>query len=223
MKKPKKKPTKKVNSKKTTVSKAKKKSSKNSLPTKAKKKSIKKATPVKATKKPVKQAPSKVIIGMLLKELEQEAKTTRKMLQRVPDDKYDWKPHVKSMTLQRLATHVAELPSWVSMAINTNELNFESNTYIPKLIKNNKELLELLEKSLADGKISLEKANDGILSRIWTMRNGDTILSKSTKGEVIRMAYCQIVHHRAQLGVYLRLLDIPLPGSYGPSADDQSF
>jgi len=160
---------------------------------------------------------------MLLKEMEQEAKTTRKMLERVPEDKYDWKPHAKSMTMQRLATHVAELPSWVTMAVNTDELDFNRGSYVPKVVKNNSELIELLEKSLAEGKASLQKATDEILPRTWIMRGGDTIYSKSTKGEVIRMAFCQIVHHRAQLGVFLRLLDVPIPGSYGPSADENNF
>jgi uncharacterized damage-inducible protein DinB len=163
------------------------------------------------------------MIEMFLKEMEQEAQTTRKMLERIPEDKYDWQPHKKSMTVQRLATHVAELPSWVAMAINTDELNFAANDYVPKLVKNNKELLHLLEKSLAEGKASLEKAKDDILSKKWVMRNGDTIYTTSTKGEIIRMTYCQIVHHRAQLGVFLRLLDIPIPGSYGPSADENHF
>jgi uncharacterized damage-inducible protein DinB len=189
----------------------------------AKKTSNKKATTVKAKKKTPSRVSSKNIISLFLKEMEQEAKTTRKMLARVPDDKYDWKPHEKSMTLQRLATHIAELPAWASMAVNTDELNFERNSYVPKVVKNNAELLDLLEKSLANGKAGLKKANDEILSKTWVMRSGDKIFSKSTKGEVIRMAYSQIVHHRAQLGVYLRLLNIPIPGSYGPSADDQSF
>ena len=84
-------------------------------------------------------------------------------------------------------------------------------------------MLDLFEKSLADGKASLDGAEDAHLEPIWTLRNGDQIYSKTTKGEVVRMAYCQIVHHRAQLGVYLRLLDIPIPGSYGPSADEPNF
>ena len=200
-----------------------------------KKKSSKKAAPVKATKKPAKKTPakaakkaapkvtSKTMINMFLKEMEQEAITTRKFLQIVPEDKWDWKPHEKSMTLQRLATHVAELPSWASMAINTDELDFEASKYIPNLAKTNAELLAILDKSLTDAKASLKKASDNILSRTWVMRSGKTIFSKSTKGDVIRMAYCQIVHHRAQLGVYLRLLNIPIPGSYGPSADDNRF
>lgn len=163
------------------------------------------------------------MIEMFLKELEQEAQTTRKMLQIVPDDKYGWKPHQKSMSLQRLATHIAELPSWAKMAIETDELDFNANAYVPKVVKNNKELLALFEKSLDEARASLKKAKDDILSKTWVMRNGDTIYSKSTKGEVIRMTYCQIVHHRAQLGVFLRLLDVPIPGSYGPSADENNF
>ncbi len=163
------------------------------------------------------------MIQILLKEMQQEAKTTRKMLERVPEEKYNWQPHPKSMTLKRLATHVAELPSWVSMALTTSELDFANNGYKPVDIKNNKELMQYFERSLAEGKAELEKADEKQLDELWTMREGETIYSTSTRLEVIRTAYCQIVHHRAQLGVYLRLLDIPIPGSYGPSADDPGF
>ena len=164
-----------------------------------------------------------MITEMFVKEMENEAVTTRKMLSRIPEDKYNWKPHEKSMTIQRLATHIAELPTWVSMALNTDELDFESNPYAPKDIKTNKEILDLLEQSLAEAKANLQKAKDDSLSKEWVLRSGKTIYSKSTKGEVIRMAFCQIVHHRAQLGVFLRLLNVPIPGSYGPSADDNTF
>jgi uncharacterized damage-inducible protein DinB len=162
-------------------------------------------------------------IQSLLKEMEQEAQTTRKMLERIPNDKYDWKPHEKSMTIRRLATHIAELPSWVSMAVTTDELDFANNPYQPVMINNTGELLDYFERSLEDGKTHLKQTNEHILNENWTLRNGDQIYSTSTKGEVIRMAYSQIVHHRAQLGVYLRLLDVPIPGSYGPSADEGSF
>ena len=163
------------------------------------------------------------LIPILLKEMEQEAQTTRKMLQRLPEDKYSWKPHSKSMTLQRLATHVAELPGWISMTLATDELDFEKNEYKPEVINSNEELLAYFERNLASGKESLENAADEDLLPNWTLRNGDQIYSVNTKGEVIRIAYCQTVHHRAQLGVYLRLLDIPIPGSYGPSADEMNF
>ena len=163
------------------------------------------------------------IIPMLLKEMEQEAQTTRKMLSRVPDDKYDWQPHQKSMTIRSLATHIAELPSWVSMVVDTDELDFAADSYKPTEINDTKALLELFEKSYASGSSQLATTNEGELLRNWTLRNGDQIYSVSTKAEVIRMAFCQIVHHRAQLGVFLRLLDIPIPGSYGPSADETGF
>lgn len=160
------------------------------------------------------------IIPMLLKEMEQESQTTRKMLAIIPDDKFDWQPHPKSMTIKRLATHIAELPTWVSITLTTNELDFATSPYQPENIKNTQELLAYFERCLADGKAHLEKANEEQLEENWTLRNGDEIYSVSSKAEVIRMSYSQIVHHRAQLGVFLRLLNIPIPGSYGPSADE---
>jgi uncharacterized damage-inducible protein DinB len=162
-------------------------------------------------------------IQQLVKEMEQEAKTTRKMLAIVPDDKYDWKPHPKSMSIQQLATHIAELPSWVTMTLKTKELDFAASPYEPSTINKTKDLLKFFEETLADAKDNLSKAKEEDLLPNWTLRNGDEIYSVSTKAEVIRMTYCQIVHHRAQLGVYLRLLNIAIPGSYGPSADDASF
>jgi uncharacterized damage-inducible protein DinB len=163
------------------------------------------------------------IIPMLLKELDQEAKTTRKMLERIPDDKYQWQPHVKSMAVQSLATHIAELPTWISMILTTSELDFAAGPYDPTIITNTKDLMELFEKSLTDGRSYLEKATEADLEPMWSLRNGDEIYLLATKAEWIRTTFCQIVHHRAQLGVFLRLLNIPIPGSYGPSADDMSF
>lgn len=162
-------------------------------------------------------------IELLLKEMDQEALTTRKMLERVPSDKFDWQPHKKSMTLQRLATHVAELPGWVDMAVTTDELDFANNGYAPETVANTSELLEYFDRNLVKGRESLAKTVEETLSEDWTLRNGDQIYQVSTKGEIVRMAYCQIVHHRAQLGVFLRLLDVPIPGSYGPSADEADF
>jgi uncharacterized damage-inducible protein DinB len=162
-------------------------------------------------------------IQQLVKEMEQEARTTRKMLSIVPDDQYAWKPHEKSMNIQQLATHIAELPGWVTMTLKTTELDFASNPYQPKAITKTKDLLAFFEETLAEAKAGLSKAKEADLLPDWTLRNGDEIYSVSTKAEVIRMTYCQIVHHRAQLGVYLRLLNVPIPGSYGPSADDAGF
>jgi uncharacterized damage-inducible protein DinB len=163
------------------------------------------------------------LIPMLLAEMEQEAQTTRKMLSRIPDDKYDWKPHEKSMSVRSLATHIAELPTWVSLTLNTSELDFATAEYKPKPINNTGELLQYFEECLTDGRERLAKASDDDLLPEWTLRSGTEIHDVSPKGKVIRMSYCQIVHHRAQLGVYLRLLNVPIPGSYGPSADEMNF
>lgn len=159
-------------------------------------------------------------IEMLVSELEQEAQTTRKMLERIPDDKYQWQPHKKSMTMQNLAVHIAEMPGWIITTFTTDELDLATTPYKPEAISNTADLMEYFEKTLTNGKSHLEKAKEEQLLENWILREGDNIYSSSSKAEVLRMVYCQIVHHRAQLGVYLRLLDIPIPGSYGPSADE---
>ena len=154
-------------------------------------------------------------------ELEAESIATRKMLQRVPTDKLNWQPHQKSMTVKRLATHIAELPTWIGITIKTDELDFESSPYKQAEINSTAQLLEYFERCLEDGRKQIKAGHEDQMEKPWTLRNGKTIYSTSPKRDVLRMACSQIIHHRAQLGVYLRLLDIPIPGSYGPSADEQ--
>ena len=163
------------------------------------------------------------LIELLLVELDREAVTTRKMLERVPDEKFDWAPHPKSMNLKRLATHVAELPGWAAMAIETDELDFANNPYKPVEIKNTGELLKYFDDEYRKGRASLESADESKFNNTWTLRNGDQVYSKESKYDVIRMSFSQTIHHRAQLGVFLRLLEVPIPGSYGPSADETDF
>lgn len=163
------------------------------------------------------------IIELLLREFEQEAQTTRKFLALVPFDQAEWAPHGKSMKMMPLSTHIAELPSWVSLGLKTDELDFAMAPYEPVIVNNNEELLVLFEKSYAAGKEELSNAKEGELSKRWVLRNGEQILSDMDKYGIIRIAFSQTIHHRAQLGVYFRLLGIPVPGSYGPSADDQNF
>ncbi|HEX9980292.1 MAG TPA: DinB family protein [Flavobacterium sp.] len=160
---------------------------------------------------------------MFLKEMNQEAVTTRKFLAAVPNDKLDWQPHQKSMTIRSLATHIAELPTWVNIALTTEELDFAKVPYQPTEIGSSQDLLELFEKSISAARAELVHENESKMSEPWTLRSGDTIFSTTTKAETIRHAFNQTTHHRAQLGVYLRLLDIPVPASYGPSADDPGF
>lgn len=159
-----------------------------------------------------------------LQELERESATTRKMLALVPEDKFDWKPHEKSMNLKQLATHVAEIPGWLNNVINADGLDFGAMEYKPHPISSSAELMDYFEKNLAGGKENLQKTNDEtLINKTWSMRTGDKIHMTDSKLNVVRHCFCQVVHHRAQLGVYLRLLNIPIPGSYGPSADDNNF
>lgn len=159
----------------------------------------------------------------LLQELNNESVVTRKMLERIPADAYTYQPHVKSMTISQLAGHIAELPQWVSLAFDTDGLDFAASPYTPPVWKDNAELLAFHEQNLKEAQISLENASEADLLPEWVLRNGDEVLLTVTKGGMVRQALSQIIHHRAQLGVYLRLLDIPIPGTYGPSADEQNF
>jgi len=161
------------------------------------------------------------IIEAFQKELEREAITTRKMFAQIPHDKWDWQPHPKSMTIVRLANHIAELPAWISMVLFYDELDFSTHPYQPTTHSNTEDLLNFFEDVLNQGKKYLKKANIAELDKDWTLREGEIIYTTETKYEMLRMTYSQIIHHRAQLGVYLRLLDIPIPGSYGPSADEE--
>lgn len=151
-----------------------------------------------------------------------EGATTRKMLARIPDDQYQFKPHPKSMDMQRLALHLADLPGWFYMTFTTDELDF-AKPYEQPQINNTAQLMEYFEQRYQQGLSSLVPENEALLDKPWTLRIGDKILSSDPKIDVITMAISQQIHHRAQLGVYLRLLNVPIPGSYGPSADENNF
>jgi uncharacterized damage-inducible protein DinB len=156
----------------------------------------------------------------LLRELISESRTTKKILTQVPDDQYSWKPHKKSMSVQRLANHVAELPTWVTTILTTDELNFDTMDYQPHSASSTGETLEFFESCLQSARGSLENSTDKKLQEPWQIIAGGKVYIKTTRGDMIVNTLNHIVHHRAQLGVYLRLLDVPLPGSYGPSADE---
>jgi len=153
-------------------------------------------------------------------QLKEEALVTRAMLKIVPAAKYDWQPHPKSMSLLRLATHVAEISGWIQLTLDRDVLDFAKTNYQPEPFTSNQDLMDYFEARLAAGNLALTLVDDSILNNKWTMRNGEQVYFESTKGEVLRMSMSQLIHHRAQLGVYLRLLNIPIPGSYGPSADE---
>jgi uncharacterized damage-inducible protein DinB len=144
------------------------------------------------------------------------------MLERVPDEQFNYKPHPKSMDMKRLATHIADLPGWIHMTLTTDGIDF-AQPYEQPQINNNKDLMAYFEKRYTEGLSTLVPAREQLLDKPWTLRNGDKIYSSNPKIDVLRMSLSQQIHHRAQLGVYLRLLNIPIPGSYGPSADENNF
>jgi len=160
------------------------------------------------------------VIPFLIKELEHEAKTTQKFLSLVKPEKFDYKPHQKSMSMKQLCTHIAELPAWIDMAVNTEGIDFATTDWTPAEVNSTNDLLQLLDSSTEKALKALAEIKEEDLLKTWTIKNGDQLLQAMTKFESIRHAYSQTTHHRAQLGVYLRLLDIPVPASYGPSADD---
>jgi uncharacterized damage-inducible protein DinB len=154
-------------------------------------------------------------------ELQLETATTRKCLERIPADKFDYKPHEKSMTMGRLAVHVAEMTGWVIETVNKTELDFATIDYKPFEPQTTDELVGFLDKITADAIEALKNASDEALMENWTLRNGEQVYFTMPRIQVLRgMVFNHIVHHRGQLSVYLRLNDIPVPAMYGPSADE---
>lgn len=157
----------------------------------------------------------------LINELSMEAANTRKMLERVPADKFDWKPHNKSMVLRRLSVHVAELSNWPVLVVNEDELDFSKMDYKPPHVSATEELLDMHEKGVEAAVAAIRNMADEDLMKPWTLRNGEHVIFQLPKIAVLRgMCFNHIYHHRGQLSVYLRLLDVNVPGMYGPSADE---
>lgn len=155
-------------------------------------------------------------------ELKQEAVATRNLLALVPFDKLDFKPHEKSMSLKSLSTHVAEISGWWKECVVNDELDFSKMDYKPKEFKTVDELLAYFD-DLTEKAISiLSNVTEDDLMKPWTMRNAEQIYFTAPKVGVVR-TWClnHLYHHRGQLTVYLRLLDVPLPSVYGPTADVQ--
>lgn len=162
-------------------------------------------------------------IALSLKnEFERESVSMQKILERIPTEKFDWKPHEKSMTLKQLAVHLAEINGLISLVINKEELDFSTITTKPE-ITSTEELVEFYKKLKQKSLSALKNTTDEELGKIWVMRNADHIIMKMPKKDMIRvMAMSHAYHHRGQLSVYLRLLNIPVPSIYGPSADEVS-
>ncbi|MEM9556822.1 MAG: DinB family protein [Acidobacteriota bacterium] len=161
------------------------------------------------------------IAASLASELLHEARATRALLERAPEDSFSWRPHEKSMTLGALASHIAHLPKWTRLTVERDELDTAQPMPPNPEATDRDDLLEIFEASLADARDALDDVDDGSLARLWALRYGDTTMVEMPKAAVLRsFVLNHLVHHRGQLTVYLRLLDVPLPAVYGPSADD---
>ncbi len=163
----------------------------------------------------------------ILPEFDMEMDNTRRTLERVPDDKFSWQPHPKSGTLGWMAGHISNLPIWLVMTMKEDSLNLAPSTNpgptMPKP-SNRAELLANFDKNRADGRAALADADDAAYSKPWTLLMGERELFREPRAAVVRrMVLNHMIHHRGQLTVYLRLLDVPVPGLYGPSADEQKF
>jgi uncharacterized damage-inducible protein DinB len=157
----------------------------------------------------------------LIMEVTHEGSSTRKLLEKVPQDKFDWKPHEKSMSLGKLATHTAEILHYLTNVLTTNELDFSKREYKPALASSSENLMEIFETNYNKAIEALKGTSDEGFREPWTLRNGDHVFFTLPRIAALRtLGISHLIHHRGQLSVYLRLLDIPIPGMYGPSADE---
>ncbi|MBV9613022.1 MAG: damage-inducible protein DinB [Acidobacteriaceae bacterium] len=164
------------------------------------------------------------LTDLFLADLEREAKGTRRVLERVPDGRADWKPHEKSMELARLATLVAGMPGWIDMMISLDELDIAGGGNArPQIVTTSAELVEAHERALAKARNALANTTDDHLKTSWKLRAKGRVVAEAARYVMIRDTMCHLAHHRGQLTVFLRLLDAPVPAVYGPSADDPRF
>jgi len=164
------------------------------------------------------------IAELLLPEFDIEMQSTRKVLERLPEEKFGWKPHAKSSSMGHLGSHVANLVTWANRAIEKDEHDVAPPGSTPGKMPEaatRAELLDLFDRNVAAARVAIAGASDAMLGEPWTFKIGAKVVFKLPRHMVIRSACMNhIVHHRAQLSVYLRLCDVPVPGIYGPTADE---
>ena len=167
------------------------------------------------------------IKDMLLPEFDQEMAGARKTLERVPEDKPNFKPHEKSMTLARLAGHVAEVPKWGVMTLTRDSIDLAppgGGGFQPGMMTSRAQLLAEFDKNVAEARQALANMSDADFMKPWSLMKGGVTLMTMPKIAVMRsFVMNHLIHHRAQLGVYLRMNNVPVPSIYGPSADEGSL
>jgi uncharacterized damage-inducible protein DinB len=162
------------------------------------------------------------IAQAMMPEMEQEMSNTRRVLERVPMEKADWKPHQKSGTLAWLAGHCAIMPGWAFVTTTQDDLNIAGVNAAVPTFTTREQLLEHFDRELAKYREALKQASDEHMMKNWTLRDGDKVRFMMPRVAVLRgMVMNHMIHHRGELMVYLRLLDVPLPGLYGPTADEK--
>jgi uncharacterized damage-inducible protein DinB len=158
----------------------------------------------------------------LIKEFEHEAQTTRKHLERLMNDKFDWRPHEKSFTAGGLASHIVECTSWADSIFNSDELDVDPRTYKPYEAASTAELLKTFDDNVAICNRVMAGISDEKMQQPWRLKIMGEVKFERSRAEVFRdFVLSHLIHHRGQFSVYLRLLEIPVPGSYGPSADEE--
>ena len=163
------------------------------------------------------------MVDALLPEFDREMTTTRKVLERVPEDQFDWKPHTKSFSLGALAAHVAALPAWGAETLNKSEIDI-AGVQPPVTLPSKAALMATFDRNVTATRSALAGKSDAELLAMWTLTRGGKPLFSMPKTAVLRsFVFSHLIHHRGQLCVYLRLLDVPVPSIYGPSADEPAF
>jgi uncharacterized damage-inducible protein DinB len=161
-------------------------------------------------------------LDALLQEFDMEMANTRKSLERVPAN-FDWKPHDKSMSMGRLAAHLAEIPNWahVTLAMDEFDVSPPDAPYKPPELKTRAEVVAMFDKNIATARAAFAQAKDEDLAKPWSLKAGGKVIMTMPRGAVLRgFVLSHNIHHRAQLGVYLRMNNVPVPSIYGPSADE---
>ena len=166
------------------------------------------------------------LTDFLLAEMDREVERSRRALSQVPEGKYDWKPHEKSMAFGYLTEMVATIPSWIAVEITKNELDIapaDGSTMKQEPKRTSAALIAALDKSAADARAALQQTTDEHLNTTWQLKARGEVVQETTRHEVIQDTLNHWAHHRGQMTVYLRLMGAKVPALYGPSADDKSF
>jgi uncharacterized damage-inducible protein DinB len=161
-------------------------------------------------------------LDALFADLDQEFATTRRVLERYPEGHADWRPHEKSMSLVELAAHVANIPRFGASIAESSGFDFATTPYVPPTARTRAEILDLFDERSAAARKAVDSLGADAMRTDWTLRAGDKIIATATRAEQLRrLMLSHIIHHRGQLTVYYRLLGVPVPSVYGPSADER--